>query len=536
MAAIVRSGAWDLIGAARPSIADPFLPRKIDDGRLDEIRECIGCNVCISKADTRRHLGCTQNPTAGEEFRRGWHPERFRRAANADQKALIVGGGPAGMECAITLAKRGFSQVRLVDRAPLMGGHMALVTRLPGLGEWGRVVAHRMVQLRRLGVELVNDTELDASDIRASAADIVVLATGASWATDGLNGFTRGPIPGADAGLPYVITPEQLVLAGKRPPGDGRVVVFDGEGYFMGSAVAELLAREGRQVDFVTGYAMVAPFADETLEADLVLQRLHELGVAIHRGTSLTSVAERSVAVEDEFGEPHELPCASVVLVTQRVSRDALFHELDGERPGLYRIGDCVAPRLLAEAIFDGHRLAREIDSPDPEIALPYLRERPLDDPVEHPPPGPLLELPRPPVPRTRSVEMLDGDVAGRIRALLADAGGDVVVCAGGGAGDDLGPYRALAERLGGRFAVSRPQVEAGRAGRPDLVGVSSSSVAPSVYLAFGVSGALPHLLGMRESATVVAVNTDPDARIFRHADVGAVADAGDVVRALLVR
>ena len=243
MASIVRSGAWDLIGAARPSIADPFLPRKIDDGRLDEIRECIGCNICISKADTRRHLGCTQNPTAGEEFRRGWHPERFRRAANADQEALVVGGGPAGMECAITLAKRGFDRVRLVDRAPLMGGHMAMVTRLPGLGEWGRVVAHRMVQLRRLGVEMVSDTELDAADIRASGAGIVVLATGSSWSTDGLNGFTRGPIPGADAALPHVLTPEQVVLEGKRPPSDGRVVVFDGEGYFMASGIAELLAR-----------------------------------------------------------------------------------------------------------------------------------------------------------------------------------------------------------------------------------------------------------------------------------------------------
>ena len=194
-----------------------------------------------------------------------------------------------------------------------------------------------------------------------------------------------------------------------------------------------------------------------------------------------------------------------------------------------------MAPRLLAEAIFDGHRLAREIDSPDPEIALPYLRERPLDDPVEHPPPGPLLELPRPPVPRSRDLEMLDADAPVRIGELLAGAAPDVVVCAGRGAGEDLGPYRALAERLGGTFVVSRPQVEAGRAGRPDLVGVSSNSVAPAVYLAFGVSGALPHLLGMRDSATVVAVNSDPDARIFRHADYGAVADAGDVVRALLV-
>ena len=190
----------------------------------------------------------------------------------------------------------------------------------------------------------------------------------------------------------------------------------------MASGIAELLALEGRDVEFVTGYGMVAPFADETLEAYLVIQRLHELGVAIRRGTSLVGVGDRALEVEDEFGNPHELSSAGVVLVTQRVSRDALFHELDGVREGLYRIGDCVAPRLLAEAIFDGHRLAREIDSPDPEIALPYLRERPLDDPVEHPPPGRLLELPLPPVPRSRDLELLDTDAPVRSARVAAPA------------------------------------------------------------------------------------------------------------------
>jgi hypothetical protein len=221
------------------------------------------------------------------------------------------------------------------------------------------------------------------------------------------------------------------------------------------------------------------------------------------------------------------------VLVTQRLSDDALYHELDGSLPAVYRIGDCVAPRLLADAVWDGHRLAREIDSADPELALAYRRERPSDE-LPPPPSWPeLFRLPRPPAPATRRVELVNGDAAARIAQLAAEAAPDVVICAGRGAGDDLAPYRALAERLGGRFAVTRPQVEAGRAGRPELVGASSSTVQPRLYLAFGVSGALPHLAGMHRSATVVAVNTDRGARIFDHADIGVVADAGQIIREL---
>ncbi|HEX2587202.1 MAG TPA: FAD-binding protein, partial [Gaiellales bacterium] len=179
MAEIVRSGAWDLIGAARPSIADPFLPEKIRQGRVDEIRECIGCNVCISKADSRAHLGCTTNPTAGEEHRRGWHPEHVPQLEQP-MHALVVGAGPAGMECAITLARRG-ARVDLVERAPAAGGSLAWITRLPGFGEWGRVGAYRAVQIARLpNLELTLGRELDAAAVRDWGADVVVLATGSA--------------------------------------------------------------------------------------------------------------------------------------------------------------------------------------------------------------------------------------------------------------------------------------------------------------------------------------------------------------------
>ncbi len=99
MVSQIRRGVLDFIGAARPSIADPFLPRKIEEGRIDDIRECIGCNICVSADFTMVPMRCTQNPTIGEEWRKGWHPE-FIPTRGSEDKVLVVGAGPAGLECA----------------------------------------------------------------------------------------------------------------------------------------------------------------------------------------------------------------------------------------------------------------------------------------------------------------------------------------------------------------------------------------------------------------------------------------------------
>lgn len=383
MAEIIRSGAWDLIGAARPSIADPFLPRKIEEGRYGEVRECIGCNVCILKSETNGHLGCTQNATAGEEYRRGWHPERFSAASNADRDVLVVGAGPAGMECAIVLGKRGFRRVHLVEAGDEPGGAVRWTANLPGLGEWRRVVNWRVIQLAKLrNVELILGAALDASAVREYGAEIVIIATGARWAQDGMNAVTHSPIRGADAGLEWVLTPEQVMLDHKRPPGE-RVVVYDGEGYYVAAGIAELLASEGYQVELVTLFEQIAPKCDQTLEGAMLRRRLHDAGVAMRRATTLSAIETGSAVAHDEFEQSHELSADGFVLVTQRRSDDALHRALCADLDALagegiealYRVGDCVAPRLIAEAIFDGHRLAREIDAEDPAVALPYLRE-----------------------------------------------------------------------------------------------------------------------------------------------------------------
>jgi dimethylamine/trimethylamine dehydrogenase len=387
MAEVVRGGTVDLIGAARPSISDPFLPRKIEEGRYDEIRECIGCNACYSRSIWGRHLGCTQNATAGEEHRRGWHPERFERAANADKTALVIGAGPAGMECAIVLAKRGLELVHLVDRDDDLGGHLRWVTRLPGLGEWGRLIGYRRVQIERLpNLEFVPDTLMgDPSDVGDYGADIVVVATGAEWSRDGLSGITRTTIPGADADSVRVLTPEQIMVGGLRPPGE-RVCVIDYEGYFTGAGIAEVLRAEGRHVELLTCFDLVAHYCDQTLEGVRLRRRLHDLGIVAHRAATATGIDPDGVDAAGEFGAPFRIAADGVVLVTQRVSQDALHRGLLSRRDALaaagvervHAIGDCVAPRLIADAIFDGHRLGREIDSPDPSRPLPYLRERPL--------------------------------------------------------------------------------------------------------------------------------------------------------------
>ena len=238
MVSQVRRGVLDLIGAARPSIADPFLPKKIEEGREDDIRECIGCNICYSCYHESVPIRCTQNPTMGEEWRRGWHPERIEGRASGDT-VLVVGAGPAGLEAARALGQRGY-EVTLAEAGTELGGRICRESRLPGLGTWIRVRDWRRGQLDKLpNVEVYFDSELSPEHVLEFGFPRVVVATGARWTT-ALSDVRSVPVPATFGGR--VLTPDDI-MAGAEVVSP--VVLFDFDQYYMGGCLSELLAERG---------------------------------------------------------------------------------------------------------------------------------------------------------------------------------------------------------------------------------------------------------------------------------------------------
>jgi dimethylamine/trimethylamine dehydrogenase len=363
----IREGVLDFVGAARPSIADPSLPQKMREERIEDIRECIGCNICSAADRIGVPIRCTQNPAMGEEWRRGWHPERIEPKAS-DRSVLVVGGGPAGLEAARALGQRGY-QVTLAEAGTELGGRVTREAALPALAEWGRVRDWRIAQLNKLpNVEIFLDSKLDASQIREFGADRVALATGATWRRSGVGRSTRVPVPGHEA--EHVLSAEDI-LNGVRPV--GRVVVFEDDYYYMGAVVASALAAAGAEVTVVTPIGRVAGWSYNTDEEIPTQMRLKREGIRCETLTNLSAVGEKSVELSCIYtGETRELMADHVVMVTSREPNDALYHELCDELD-IERVGDCSAPGIIASAVMAGHRYAREMDAPAADI--PFRRD-----------------------------------------------------------------------------------------------------------------------------------------------------------------
>lgn len=370
MVRVIKQGIMDMIGAARPSIADPYLPKKIEEGRLDDIRECIGCNICVTGDYTMSPIRCTQNPSMGEEWRRGWHPEKIRTAGKI-KNILIVGAGPAGLEAARALGQRGH-QVTLADQSSEAGGRVARECKLPGLAAWGRVRDWRLGQINKLpNVDLYLESTMTAETVAEFGADHVVIATGARWRRDGVARHHSRAISIFDAA--QVLTPDDI-LNGLRPQ-SRNVLLYDDDHYYMGGVIAELLSKEGFIITLVTPSYLVSSYTKASLEQPRIQTRMLELGVKIEANMALQSVASDHLTLACVFtGKQTSVMAQCVVMITAKEVDDHLFQEISS--PQVSRIGDCYSPGTIAAAVYSGRKLAEGFGESEPDfLEMHYRRE-----------------------------------------------------------------------------------------------------------------------------------------------------------------
>ena len=355
---IIRNNQADMVAMTRTMIADPEFPNKVRQGREDEVYHCIRANQgCISRVFRGHAVACTVNPATGREALLGLGTAE---KAGSPRRWLVVGGGPAGMKAAEGLGRAGH-EVTLLEATDRLGGQVNLAMETPGRDTFAWLVTDLRTHLDKLGVEIRLGARATAGLVAGENAHGVVVATGALPGRDGFSNaapLTRR-LPGVD--LPHVLTPWEVLGEG-RPTGD-RVLVLDGDGSRYAAGTTEALLDRGAAVELISPHADLFPGTVTTLDRTFVYQRLFSKGLVYRLNSWVTEIASGSVTVRNLYsGQVQAVEgIDTVVLITGRVADDTLYKELKGEVERLYRIGDCVAPRSLDHAIYEGFVAGREL-------------------------------------------------------------------------------------------------------------------------------------------------------------------------------
>jgi len=337
---ILKEGKADLVAFARPIVADPELPNKIASGDLDDIRPCIACMTCTYNLFSRRPMACLVNPVAGRE--------RDLPLIKADvlKKVVIVGGGPAGMECARVATLRGH-KVTLFEKEGKLGGQLNLAALPPHKEEFKSFTDYLTRQMDRLGVDVRLGQEATVPVVNREKPDVLVIATGA---------VPRIPndIKGVD--LPHVAVAWD-VLQGKGPKLGKKVVIIGG--LKVGCETAEFLAVRGHEV-VVAGRRRTIAEDMEQNEKRYLMKSLADHGVELLANTPVFEIKKDEVVV-GTWGKTWTIKCDNVVLSTGADPCRDFLRAAKEKYPDFYFIGDCLQPRTAKEAVYEGAYVAREI-------------------------------------------------------------------------------------------------------------------------------------------------------------------------------
>jgi len=356
---VIRDGVADLVSMVRQHIADPDIVRKTREGRVEEVRPCIGCNQgCWGGWARNGRFGCTVNPAAGRELELA---EDLLVKTEAPKKVLVVGGGPGGMEAARTAALKGHKVV-LCEASPALGGAINVAKRAPKLSTIGDIAQWLEQEVYRLGVEVRLNTYVVAADIEVEGADHVIVATGSTPRMDGLQHLNPAEVArGVDK--PHVISATDVFTA---PRAWGKsALVLDSQGDYVGLAVTEQLLGQGVRVTYVTPHNSLAPELEKTRRDGPALERFYQLGeFEVLSRTHLVEIQDEQCIVRPLLAGSNQtraVPANTVVLITQNEPLDDLWDDLHETHPGMVLVGDAQQPRDVLNAIWEGHAAARAI-------------------------------------------------------------------------------------------------------------------------------------------------------------------------------
>ncbi len=347
---VLAEGQADGVEMIRALIADPKLPHLSQTGQAERVRPCIACNQgCQVRSTMNVILGCNVNPDVVHSQSTPTTISTVTRTAKPS--VCIIGGGPAGLEAARTAALRGRSVV-LYERSQTLGGTVTLAAKGPGRAELQHITEYLQAEIEKLGIEVHTEVEITADMIMEQRFNTVVVATGAHTGTGLL------PLPGYD--LPHV-TDVRRILAGEAIEGHNVVLIDEMSSHGVLSVV-EMLAVAGKHVDVVTEDWYVGRDLVATNDIVQWMQRTIGQDVTHIPHTTVVRIEHEQVIVTDRFIENERaIVTDAVVLGTyERPSQD-LYYTLKGKVPRLFRIGDCVAPRRIEQAILEGRQVGEQL-------------------------------------------------------------------------------------------------------------------------------------------------------------------------------
>ena len=335
---IISQNRADAVVMGRALLADPYLPVKAMAGRDDEIVRCCRCFTCMAERLTTGLRVCALNPVIGSEYELN-----FAQTPTKPKKVLIAGGGPGGMQCAITAAERGH-EVILCEKTGSLGGALKAERGISFKKDLYGFIGVKKLQMEKSGVNIRLNTEVTQELIREISPDALVLAVG----SDPL----LPPVSGID-GANVIMSDDLPDLSAQI----GQNVVILGGG-LVGCETAVHLSQEGKTVTVVEMRDSVAIDANPR-HRPMLLKKLNG-SVTCLTSTRAVSVEEKGLLCETANGKTL-LPADTIICAAGRRANRDTVDTLRDCAPYVTELGDCVKPANVAAAVFRGHFAALDI-------------------------------------------------------------------------------------------------------------------------------------------------------------------------------